>query len=124
MSTTGAAAAGGTRSSASMKDCARWWISDTTNITRRRTARKGRNKGRHGADAEDLIVRVPPGTVVIDDDTQEIIADLTQHGQEVVVARGGRGGRGNMRFVSPANTAPCASRRTAMRARVLVDLGT
>lgn len=67
---------------------------------------KGMNKARHGANAEDLVVRVPPGTVVVDDDTQEIIADLTTHGQEVVVARGGRGGRGNMRFVSPANTAP------------------
>lgn len=67
---------------------------------------KGMNKARHGANAEDLVVRVPPGTVVVDDDTQEIIADLTTHGQEVVVARGGRGGRGNMRFASPANTAP------------------
>jgi len=67
---------------------------------------KGKNKGRHGANAEDLVVRVPPGTVVIDDDTKEVVADLTVHGQEVVVARGGRGGRGNMRFVSPANTAP------------------
>jgi len=67
---------------------------------------KGKNKGRHGANAEDLVVRVPPGTVVIDDDTKEVVADLTVHGQEVVVARGGKGGRGNMRFVSPANTAP------------------
>jgi len=67
---------------------------------------KGKNKGRHGANAENLVVRVPPGTVVIDDDTKEVVADLTVHGQEVVVARGGRGGRGNMRFASPANTAP------------------
>lgn len=67
---------------------------------------KGRNKSRHGANAENMIVRVPPGTVVIDDDTQEIIADLTRHGQEVVVARGGRGGRGNIRFATPNNPAP------------------
>ncbi|MGG1598860.1 GTPase ObgE [Paenibacillus naphthalenovorans] len=67
---------------------------------------KGRNKSQHGANAEDLIVRVPPGTVVIDDDTQEIIADLTRHGQEVVVAKGGRGGRGNTRFATANNTAP------------------
>ena len=55
---------------------------------------------------EHMIVRGPPGTVVIDDDTQEVIADLTRHGQEVVVAKGGRGGRGNMRFATPANPAP------------------
>lgn len=67
---------------------------------------KGRNKSQHGANAEDMIVRVPPGTVVVDDDTQEVIADLTRHGQEVVIAKGGRGGRGNMRFATPMNPAP------------------
>lgn len=55
---------------------------------------KGRNKSQHGANADHMIVRIPPGTVLIDDDTQEILADLTRHGQQVVVARGGRGGRG------------------------------
>ncbi|RAV21963.1 GTPase ObgE [Paenibacillus contaminans] len=67
---------------------------------------KGRNKSMHGANADDMIVRVPPGTVIIDDDTQEVIADLTRHDQEVVVARGGRGGRGNMRFATISNPAP------------------
>lgn len=67
---------------------------------------KGRNKSRNGANAEDMIVRVPPGTVVIDDDSGELIADLTRHGQEVIVARGGRGGRGNIRFAIPTNPAP------------------
>lgn len=67
---------------------------------------KGRNKSMHGANAEHLIVRVPPGTAVYDDDTQELIADLTRHGQEVVIARGGRGGRGNTRFATPSNPAP------------------
>ncbi|MCG7410216.1 GTPase ObgE [Paenibacillus sp. ACRRX] len=67
---------------------------------------KGRNKCQHGANADDMIVRVPPGTVVVNDDTQEVIADLTRHGQEVVIAKGGRGGRGNIRFATPANPAP------------------
>ncbi|WMT40116.1 GTPase ObgE [Paenibacillus sp. D2_2] len=67
---------------------------------------KGRNKSQHGANAENMIVRIPPGTVIIDDDTQEVIADLTRHGQQVVVARGGRGGRGNIRFATPNNPAP------------------
>lgn len=67
---------------------------------------KGRNKSQHGANAENMIVRVPPGTVVIDDDSQEVIADLTRHGQQIVVARGEQGGRGNIRFATPSNPAP------------------
>ncbi|WP_211746303.1 GTPase ObgE [Paenibacillus sp. Marseille-Q4541] len=67
---------------------------------------KGRNKSQHGANAEDMIVRIPPGTVVTDEDTGEVLADLTRHGQQVVIARGGRGGRGNMRFATPKNPAP------------------
>ncbi|ULL17843.1 GTPase ObgE [Paenibacillus sp. H1-7] len=67
---------------------------------------KGRNKSQHGANADDMIVKVPPGTVVIDDDTQEIIADLTRHDQQVVISKGGRGGRGNIRFATPNNPAP------------------
>ncbi len=67
---------------------------------------KGRNKSQHGANADDLVVRVPPGTVVIDEDTHEVVADLTRHGQEVVIAKGGRGGRGNIRFATPSNPAP------------------
>ncbi|AOZ91898.1 GTPase ObgE [Paenibacillus crassostreae] len=67
---------------------------------------KGRNKSQHGANADHMIVRIPPGTIVMDDDTGEVIADLTRHGQQVVVARGGRGGRGNTRFATIKNTAP------------------
>jgi GTP-binding protein len=66
----------------------------------------GRSKSQHGAAAEDLVVKVPPGTVVKDADTGEWIADLTTHGQRAVIARGGRGGRGNIRFATPANPAP------------------
>ncbi|MDO7906874.1 GTPase ObgE [Paenibacillus sp. JX-17] len=67
---------------------------------------KGKNKSRHGANAENMVVRIPPGTVVVDDDSGEVLADLTRHGQQVVVARGGRGGRGNIRFATPNNPAP------------------
>jgi len=67
---------------------------------------RGKSKGMNGASADDLIVKVPPGTVVRDDDTGEVIADMTRHGQRVVVARGGRGGRGNIRFATAANPAP------------------
>lgn len=66
----------------------------------------GMSKNMHGRNAKDLVVKVPPGTVVIDDDTKEIIADLVEHGQRAVIARGGRGGRGNTRFATAANPAP------------------
>lgn len=66
----------------------------------------GRGKNMHGRSGEDLIIRVPTGTIVKDAQTGEILADLVEHGQEVVVAPGGRGGRGNARFASPKNKAP------------------
>ncbi|MBA4496165.1 GTPase ObgE [Paenactinomyces guangxiensis] len=66
----------------------------------------GRPKSQHGANAEDKVVRVPPGTVVRDADTSELIADLTEQGQRAVIVRGGRGGRGNIRFATPVNPAP------------------
>ncbi|MBW4084706.1 GTPase ObgE [Paenibacillus sp. S150] len=92
---------------------------------------KGRNKSQHGANAEHMIVRIPPGTVLIDDDTQEVIADMTRHGQQVVVARGGRGGRGNTRFATAANTAPELAengeegqeRYIVMELKVMADVG-
>lgn len=67
---------------------------------------KGHAKKMHGADADDLVVRVPVGTCVYDDDTGNIIADLTKDGQRAVIAKGGRGGRGNARFASSRNPAP------------------
>jgi GTP-binding protein len=92
---------------------------------------KGKNKTQHGANAEDMIVRVPPGTVVYDDDTGEMLADLTMNGQEVVIAKGGRGGRGNTRFKSPANTAPAIAengeegqeRWVTLELKVMADVG-
>lgn len=66
----------------------------------------GMSKGMHGRGATDLEVPVPPGTVIKNEDTGEVIADLTEAGQRVVVAKGGRGGRGNIRFASPKNPAP------------------
>lgn len=66
----------------------------------------GRGGNMHGAGGEDLVVRVPVGTVVKDAESGQVLADLTVSGQRVVVARGGRGGRGNARFLSNANRAP------------------
>lgn len=66
----------------------------------------GMSKGMHGRKSKDLYLIVPPGTVIKDTDTGEILGDLTQHNQEVVIAKGGRGGRGNCRFATPSNPAP------------------
>lgn len=68
--------------------------------------RHGEGKNMHGASGGDLVLRVPAGTLVKDDDTGEVIADLIINGQEVVVARGGRGGRGNAHFATHNNKAP------------------
>ena len=66
----------------------------------------GMSKGMHGRGAEDLIVPVPPGTIIINDETGDPIADLTEEGEEYIIAKGGRGGRGNSRFASSKNPAP------------------
>jgi GTPase len=68
--------------------------------------RHGEGSNRTGRSGEDLILRVPPGTVVRDADTGELIGELLEEGEELVVARGGRGGRGNARFATSTNQAP------------------
>ena len=66
----------------------------------------GRGKNQHGKGAEPLIVKVPLGTVVTDLDTGLIIADLSKKEQQEIIAKGGRGGRGNTAFKTQTNTAP------------------
>ncbi|MCZ8542119.1 GTPase ObgE [Psychrobacillus psychrodurans] len=91
----------------------------------------GGSKNMHGANADDLIIKVPPGTVVKNEETGEVIADLVEHGQKVVIARGGRGGRGNSRFATPANPAPELSEKgepgfelnVELELKVLADVG-
>ncbi len=66
----------------------------------------GQGKAMHGKNGEDLIVKVPPGTSVYDAESGAMLADLLHPGDRVVIAKGGRGGRGNPHFVSPVNRAP------------------
>ena len=66
----------------------------------------GSGNQRHGASGEDLIVTVPEGTTIRNHESGEIVADLVQHGDSWIAARGGRGGRGNTRFLSNARRAP------------------
>ena len=66
----------------------------------------GRGKDQYGKKGEDALVYVPVGTIIKDLKTGEVIADLTEDGIKVIVAKGGKGGRGNKCFVSPTNQAP------------------
>jgi GTP-binding protein len=66
----------------------------------------GQSKGMHGRGADDMVVRIPVGTVVKNFETGELIVDIIENGQQVIVAGGGRGGRGNARFANAKNKAP------------------
>ncbi len=71
----------------------------------------GNTKNRHGKNGETLHIDVPVGTLVRDAETGELLADVVQEGQEVLILKGGRGGRGNARFVSSVNRAPRLAER-------------
>jgi len=79
-------------------------------ITRRqfkaRNGLPGEGGNRTGRNGEDVVVRVPPGTVVLDGETGELLADLVRDGQQIRVAAGGRGGKGNKHFATATNRAP------------------
>lgn len=66
----------------------------------------GRSKDMHGRRGQDLVIKVPLGTIIRNKETGDILADIDEAGAEVVIARGGRGGRGNARFATPSNRAP------------------
>ncbi|HKL47861.1 MAG TPA: GTPase ObgE [Candidatus Izemoplasmatales bacterium] len=66
----------------------------------------GKTKNMAGKDANDVIVKVPVGTLVYNQDTNEVLADLVDHGERKLIARGGRGGRGNTSFANSRNKAP------------------
>ena len=66
----------------------------------------GEGKNKNGKSAKDIVIKVPPGTVIKDNDTNLLICDLKKHGEEFIVAKGGRGGRGNTAFKTQSNPAP------------------
>jgi GTPase len=96
-----------------------------------RNGEQGRGSDCYGKGADDLILRVPVGTVIRDEETGEELADLAADGQKALVAKGGKGGLGNLHFKSSTNRAPRQStsgeageeRRLRMELKVLADVG-
>jgi GTP-binding protein len=85
----------------------------------------------HGRGAEDMLIRVPPGTIVVDDKYGHVLKDLAAAGDRVIAAQGGKGGKGNTRFKSATNQAPREhtrggegeSRRLTLELKVIADIG-
>lgn len=98
---------------------------------RARDGEPGRGRDCYGKAGSDERVRVPVGTMVIDDDTGEMLVELLRHGQEAIVARGGKGGRGNKHFATAVDRAPRKAepgepgeqRVLRLELRVMADVG-
>jgi len=98
---------------------------------RAKNGENGRGKDQYGAAGKDIVQQVPVGTQVYDDETGALIADLDEHDMKVVVAAGGDGGRGNMRFATPFDRAPRRAddgepgevRRLRLELKLLADVG-
>jgi GTP-binding protein len=95
------------------------------------SGRPGEGSNRHGRTAEDVTIPVPVGTVVFDDATNELLADLVTDGESYIVANGGRGGRGNSHFATSTNRVPTRSdpgtpgdeRWLRLELKLLADVG-
>jgi GTP-binding protein len=100
-------------------------------IHRAKRGENGRGADKYGRGAEDIVLRVPVGTMITDADSGELIADLAAHGHRALLAQGGKGGLGNLHFKSSINRAPRQStpgeqgvqRRLRLELRVLADVG-
>lgn len=75
-------------------------------LIRAKNGMPGLGSNKDGRNGEDLIIPIPPGTLVIDRDTEEVLHDITEPGTEIIIAKGGMGGRGNKRFTTSTNKAP------------------
>ena len=100
-------------------------------LIRGNNGENGMGKGMHGKNAEDVIIRVPLGTVITDCDTNLVIADLTHKDDRAIVVHGGRGGRGNIALATRSNPAPSISengepgekRLVKIELKLLADVG-
>ena len=93
--------------------------------------KSGGGSNKTGANGEDVLIRVPCGTLIYDDETGNLIADLVEHGQQVLLCKGGRPGRGNARFATSRNQAPRIAERgepgeqhrLKLELRLIADVG-
>ncbi|HEX7642225.1 MAG TPA: GTPase ObgE [Burkholderiaceae bacterium] len=100
-------------------------------LHRAKNGENGRGSDCYGKGAEDIVLRMPVGTLIIDDNDGEILADMTEHGQTAVLAKGGEGGWGNIHFKSSTNRAPRQKtdgkegerRELRLELKVLADVG-
>ncbi|MGS0971912.1 MAG: GTPase ObgE [Candidatus Izemoplasmataceae bacterium] len=100
-------------------------------ILRAPEGENGKPKRMDGANGEDLFVHVPVGTTIYNDENNQVIGDITENNQKVVICKGGRGGRGNVKFATSRNTAPEISekgepgtyREIRVELKVLADVG-
>lgn len=85
-------------------------------VHRARGGEHGQGSDRYGAAAEDIVLRMPVGTVITDAESGDVIADLALDGEQVILAKGGRGGLGNLHFKSSTNRPPAGHQRHRGRA--------
>ncbi|MCG8586764.1 MAG: GTPase ObgE [Pirellulales bacterium] len=105
-------------------------VSHTKHV-RARSGQNGMGANCHGRNAADIVIKVPPGTIVYDDRGGFVMKDLSAAGDQVVAARGGKGGKGNSRFKSSTNRAPREftpgtpgeERRLTLELQVIADVG-
>jgi len=102
-----------------------------TRIFRAKSGENGRGRDQNGKGAEDIVLRMPVGTIIRDSDSKEIVADLAKDGERALLAQGGRGGLGNLNFKSSVNRAPKQftrglpgeAKNLEMELRVIADVG-
>ena len=95
------------------------------------SGKHGQGANKTGRSGQDLIIRVPKGTLIKDEDGEQVLADLVEDNQQVVITRGGKGGRGNARFATPTNQTPRiaepgeqgASQQIVMELKLIADVG-
>ncbi|MCF7926475.1 MAG: GTPase ObgE [Candidatus Izimaplasma sp.] len=91
----------------------------------------GKPKKMHGKDGEDRVIKVPVGTTIYNEETKKVIGDITTHEQRILICKGGRGGRGNVKFTTSRNTAPeiaergepAETKEIRVELKVLADVG-